>query len=148
MRRPAAPAEVTAIEPVAVAFESGHPGVVDQSVDHCGAATTPRRRSSDLGKGTMRRPRAIGVDHMSDSVRALIARSVIPDLARTALVQGAALCPYAADLVFSPRDRSDPRPVVDLASSDLGDAAAVVRALTRELPGIVASSGSGDWFVF
>lgn len=30
----------------------------------------------------------------------------------------------------------------------IGDAAALLRALERELPGIVTSSGSGDWFVF
>jgi hypothetical protein len=37
--------------------------------------------------------------------------------------------------------------VVALANSDLVDALALLRALQRELQGIVTSSGSGDWFV-
>jgi uncharacterized protein DUF6194 len=35
-----------------------------------------------------------------------------------------------------------------LTNDDLADAAALLRAIERELPGIVTSSGSGDWFVF
>jgi Family of unknown function (DUF6194) len=38
--------------------------------------------------------------------------------------------------------------VVSLTSADLRTAPALVTALRRELPGIVTSEGSGDWFVF
>jgi hypothetical protein len=38
--------------------------------------------------------------------------------------------------------------MVSLTSADLRNAAALVSALQRELPGIVMSEGSGDWFVF
>lgn len=75
-------AEFTAIErwlwPLSAATTSG---VVDESVDYSWAATTSRRQSSDLGK----EPSAVrvrwGVDHVSDAVRAMSARSGIPDLA-------------------------------------------------------------------
>lgn len=38
--------------------------------------------------------------------------------------------------------------MVALVGPDLVDAPALLRALERQLPGIVTSSGSGDWFVF
>src|SRR3954469_22583145 len=39
-------------------------------------------------------------------------------------------------------------PVLSLTSEDLADAAALLSALERELPGLVTSESSGDWFVF
>jgi hypothetical protein len=54
-------ADVTAIEPVAVALESGHHLGRGGRVGRLSmAATTPRRRSFGPGKGTNRRPRAMG----------------------------------------------------------------------------------------
>jgi hypothetical protein len=38
--------------------------------------------------------------------------------------------------------------MVALTSHDLADAPSLVRAVERELPGIVTSSDSGDWYVF
>ena len=38
--------------------------------------------------------------------------------------------------------------MVRLAGADLSDASALLRAITRELPGIITSSGNGDWFLF
>ena len=38
--------------------------------------------------------------------------------------------------------------MVRLSGEDLAGAAALLRAITRELPGIVTSSGNGDWFLF
>jgi uncharacterized protein DUF6194 len=37
---------------------------------------------------------------------------------------------------------------VSLTSADVSDAASLLSALERELPGIVTSAGSGDWFLF
>lgn len=38
--------------------------------------------------------------------------------------------------------------MIDLRPTDLVDAAALFRAVERELPGIVTTTGNGDWFVF
>ena len=38
--------------------------------------------------------------------------------------------------------------MVHLAADDLGDAAAMLRAVERELPGLVSTEGAGDWYVF
>jgi hypothetical protein len=38
--------------------------------------------------------------------------------------------------------------MVSLTSADLAEASALLSALERELPGLVTSQGSGDWYVF
>jgi hypothetical protein len=38
--------------------------------------------------------------------------------------------------------------VVELAASDLTDAAAMLRAIQRELPGLVTTTGAGDVYLF
>lgn len=38
--------------------------------------------------------------------------------------------------------------MVRLSSDDLQDAAALLHAIERELPGLVTTSGSSDWFIF
>ena len=38
--------------------------------------------------------------------------------------------------------------MMELASTDLADAPSLLRAIERELPGVVTSTGAGDWYVF
>jgi hypothetical protein len=52
------------------------------------------------------------------------------------------------ELVAMSLDSENLDPMVKLASGDLAGASSLVHAIERELPGIVTSTGSGDWFLF